>query len=187
MINPFISINDLLSDVTGNTMHFNAAAHAAPMQQPATPAGVYNVRGLTLNDRDLQTLRNVLFAEISNRDPQKQQLEARTIINTALNRIPQYHERGNKATLHDVLSMPNQYQGYNSREFKRITNNATTTVDAPKLKAIDDTIGQLKSGQFEDNTGGRVFYRHDGQGQILLKDGPLYKQPAVRTFAALNK
>ena len=141
-----------------------------------------------MNDQDLATLRNVLFSEISNRDPQKQALEAQTIVNTVLNRVPQYQAKGMPATVHDVLTMPNQYQGYGSPEYKRITNNATTTVDAPKLKAIDDTIGQLKTGQFPDTTGGAVFYHHDPQGQIFTRPGGLYKQPAAaRNFAALGQ
>lgn len=155
--------------------------------QSAPQSQTYNARGVKLNDQDLATLRNVLFAEISNRTPDKQALEARTIINTALNRVPQYQAQGKQMTLHDVLTMPNQYQGYNSPEYQRITNNATTTVDAPKLKAIDDTIGQLKSGNFPDTTGGRVYYHHTPEGQIFLKDGTLFKQPAPpRDFAALQ-
>ncbi len=164
-------------------------ANRATYTAPATVPPVATVRGVPLTDRDMSTLRNVLFAEISNRNPAKQALEARTIINTALNRIPQYTaQQGAAVGLHDVLTMPNQYQGYGSPEYQRISNNATTTVDAPKLKAIDDTLNQMKSGNFPDTTGGRVFYHHDPQGQIILRDGTLYKQPTTtRPISSLIK
>lgn len=153
---------------------------------PATPpAPTYNVRGTKLTDQDLATLRNVLFAEISNRDANHQQLEARTIANTALNRLPQYQGQGKPMSLHDVLTAPNQYQGYNSPQYKLIANNATTSLDTQKLGAIDHVIGQMKSGDFPDSTGGRVFYHHDAQGRIWLQDGTLYKQPS-KTVADLQ-
>lgn len=170
-----------IGDFISNLLPANTVSYTAPAAAPT-----YKVRGVSLTDRDLATLRNVLFAEISNRTPDKQALEARTIVNTALNRIPQYQAQGKQMDLHSVLSMPNQYQGYGSPEYQRISNNATTTVDAPKLKAIDDTIGQLKSGKFPDTTGGKVFYHHTPEGQIFLKDGPLFSQ-APRDFAGLSR
>lgn len=176
MNTPFRSIGEFMSNlVPGNTTNYTA-----PSQPPT-----YNVRGNQISDKDLETARKVLFAEISNRDPAKQALEATTIMNTALNRIPQYQAQGKQLALHDVLTMPNQYQGYNSPEYQRISNNATTTVDAPKLKAIDNVLEQVKTGKFPDTTGGRVFYHHDSKGRILTADGSLYKQP--RTFNNLNQ
>lgn len=155
----------------------------APVPAPVMPT--YGVRGTQLTDADLSQLRNVLFAEISNRDPQHQQLEARTIINTALNRIPQYAQKGKSMTLSDVLTAPNQYQGYNSPEYKRFVAGSTTPADGQKVAAINGVIGQLKSGSFPDTTNGRVFYHHDPQGRIWLQDGGLY-QPA-RTVADLTQ
>lgn len=180
-MNPLRPIGDFIT----NLLPANTATYTAPAQAPAAS---YNVRGVKLSDQDLSTLRNVLFAEISNRAPDKQALEARTIINTALNRVPQYQAQGKMMSLNDVLTSPNQYQGYGSPEYHRIANNATTTTDGPKLKAIDTTLSQLKTGNFPDTTDGRVYYSHDPAGQIWLKDGNLFKQPAApRTVAALNQ
>lgn len=64
-MNPILSINDLLSNLTGNTAHYTAPA-GGPVAAP------YSVRGVPLTDKDLTTLRNVLFAEVSNRTPDKQ-------------------------------------------------------------------------------------------------------------------
>ncbi len=175
-------------NLLGSIPSFFTSAHSAQgTPPPAAAPQTYNVRGVQMTPQDLQTLRNVLFAEISNRGSDKQQLEARTIANTALNRIPQYGAQGKNMSLHDVLTAPNQYQGYNSPQYQRIASNATTTADAQKLGAIDSVIGEMKTGKFPDTTGGRVYYHHDPQGQIWLRDGSLYKQPATRTVADLGQ
>lgn len=132
-------------------------------------------RGVKLNEEDLALLRKVLFSEVSNRNPNRQDFESRIIANTALNRIPQYAERGGPTTLSGVLTMPNQYQGYGSKEYERISNNATTSVDAPKLTAVDNVINDIKAGKLQDNTGGNVFYQHDPAGKIWVKGGKLYR------------
>ena len=119
-------------------------------------------RGLTINPSHLDTLRKVLFAEISNRSIDKQQLEARTIINTALNRMKQQGK-----SLQDIITAPKQYQGYGSKEYQRISAGKTTLNDAQKLKAIDTVLAQLKSGNFPDTIGGRTFYTHQPDGRIL--------------------
>lgn len=141
--------------------------------QPQT----YMVRGHQVTDKDLQTLRNVLFAEVSNRNPQKQALEANTILNTALNRMDQYKAQGQPKTLSDVVTAPNQYQGYNSKEYQRLLSGKITPVDHPKLNAIDTVLGQAKSGKLQDNTAGMVYYKHDSNGGIHLHDGSLFSQP----------
>lgn len=120
-------------------------------------------------------LRNVLFSEVSNRNPDRQAFEARLITNTALNRIPQYAAKGERLTLSGVLTKKNQYQGYGSKEYNRIMNNATTTSDSQKLAAIDGVINELRTGNLLDTAQGRVFYHHDPSGKIWLKDGGLYK------------
>ena len=178
MSNPFQSIQDLLQGMI-------PSSNASYTSNTPAPAPTYNVRGANLSNQDLQTLRNVLFAEISNRNPTKQALEAKTITNTALNRIQQYNANGKQYGLHQVLTEPNQYQGYNSPEYQRIASGQTTTTDAQKLNSIDGVIGQMKTGNFPDNTGGKVFYHHDNTGKIWLANGSLYKQP--RTVADLNQ
>jgi len=151
-----------------------AGAESAPV---AAPINQYQLkdRNVALTDDDVNELRHILFGEVSNRAPEKQEFEARVIANTALNRIPQYAEKGKNYALKDVLAQPNQYQAYGGNEYKRLRENKITPVDEPKLKSIDKVLGEIKSGNFADNTEGSVFYSHDPTGRIWLKGGKLYK------------
>ena len=135
------------------------ASVAAPQKAPIV------IRGLNVNREELPTLRNVLFAEISNRTQGKQQLEARTIINTVLNRI---QER--KKSLTDIITAPQQYQGYESKEYKRIMSGKLVKGDEKKLQAIDAILAELEDGDFFDNTEGRTFYTHKEDGSILATE-----------------
>lgn len=146
-------------------------------QAPVSAPQTYTVRGHTVTPADLQTLRNTLFAEVSNRTPKKQALEANTIVNTALNRMDQYKAHGTPKTLSQVLTAPNQYQGYGSPEYQRIVSGKTDPADNQKLSAIDGVLGQVKTGNLADNTGGMVYYKHDPQGAIHLSPGSLFAPP----------
>lgn len=139
-------------------------------QPPELPQPKTEVRGVAVTPQDLQTLRDVLFAEVSNRDPQKQQLEARTIVNTVINRIKEYAGRGKKLTLSEVLRQPNQYQGYGSKEYQRVTSGGTRSTDQQKLKAIEAVLSEVQGGALADNTNGAVFYRHNDDGSIQYDD-----------------
>lgn len=172
-MNPLRSISSFID----NHLSSDPVTYTAP---PTT----YNVRGIPLNGQDIDTARGVMFGEISNRNNSKQELEGRTILNTALNRVAQYKAQGKTMSLHDVLSAPNQYQAYNGAEYQRLMRGSTTPVDAPKLKAIDNVILQLKNGNFPDTTDGMVYYKHDPTGRIILAPGSLYAQPrSVRDLA----
>lgn len=153
--------------------------YTAPVAEAATlPTYELKDRGVKVTDDDLKTLRNVLFGEVSNRDPERQAFEARLITNTALNRIPQYAEKKKDMNLTSVLAAKNQYQAYEGKEFRRLRDNATTTenpLDKQKLEAIDSVIKEVKSGVFKDTSGGSVFCVHDPQGRIWLKEGKLFK------------
>lgn len=159
-----------ITDFIGTLVPANRASYTAPA------AASYSVRGATLSDEDLNTLKHVLFGEISNRATDRQQLEARTIVNTALNRIPQYAANGRQMSLSQVLSEPKQYQAYGGTEYQRIKTGQLKPTDDQKVKAIDSVLGELKTGKFDDNTGGAVFYSHDPQGRIKYAPGTLYKQ-----------
>lgn len=137
-------------------------------------------RNVTVTQDDLKELRDTLFAEISNRPLDKQLLEARTIINTALNRIPQYDSHGTPKSLTDVLSDVGangkpQYQGFGTKEYKRAKNGMTTQADQRKLQAIDQVIQELVSGKLKDNTENSVFYSHNPDGSITYRPGSLFK------------
>ncbi len=142
-------------------------AKAAAVPIPAQ----YNLkdRGIQISDDDINAFRPLLYGEVSNRTPDKQALEAHVIFNTALNRIKAYAEKGQKKSLADVISMPNQYQAYGGKQYQAYSNPA----DAPSLSkrkqvdAIMDAIHkQIQSGNYPDNTEGSYYYIHQPTGQI---------------------
>lgn len=129
------------------------------------------VRGVSLNSPDLDTLRAVLFAEISNRTSDKQKLEARTIINTVINRA-----KKSGKTVQQELIKPNQYQGYDSKQYQRLVQKKTTVTDNQKIAAVDAVLKELLSGNFKDNIEGRTFYHHNPDGSIVATNKYPYKR-----------
>lgn len=133
-------------------------------------------RSIDLDDDDIGELRNVLYSEISNREPEKQKTESRAIINTALNRIPQYKEKGKNLKLAEVLRQPNQYQGYQpDKEDSQYRIAKDGKGNAKKLAVIDEVLEELKSGKLKDDIGGAVYYIHENDGRLTVKDGKLYE------------
>lgn len=133
-------------------------------------------RGVNVTDQDLEEAKKILFAEVSNRKPERQQFESKIILNTALNRMKQYQEKGTPKTLTQVLQEPNQYQGYNSPQYKLAA--ASTTMDVPsmkKIKVIEGVLADIRNNGLADSTNGSVFYSHKPDGSIWLKAGPLFK------------
>lgn len=125
-------------------------------------------RGVTIKRDEVDLLRGVLFAEISNA---KDKDEIRHIINTAINRTKQ--DKKNK-TIKGVLTAPNAYQGYNSKEYKRYEEGKLNDLDKKKLQLIDEVINELNDGKFPDTTKGSVFYKHE-KGLLKLGSKSLYK------------
>lgn len=160
------NIGTAIQNLTGTNPSLNFVRPVVPAQPvlvaPKNAPIAIEGRGVSIDPAHLPTLRNTLFAEISNRDINKQQLEARTIINTALNRMK---EQGK--SLQDIITAPKQYQGYGSKEYQRITAGKTTMSDAQKLKAIDAVLKELKTGKFTDTIEGRTFYTHKPDGRII--------------------
>lgn len=167
------SIGDLVNGMEGKSFY----------TAPANPT--YNVRGVPLTDPDLHQLGATMFGEISN-NPDTQGAEAKVVANTLLNRVSQYQAQGGKYagyTAGQALSTPGQYQAYGGPEYKRYLAGSTTPADQPKIQAINSVLTQMKSGNFPDTTGGRVYYMNAPSGKIFLKDGSLFKQPASSDVA----
>jgi len=153
----------------------------APTKAVAAPSS-YQLkdRGVQLTDADIQAIRPLLYGEVSNRTPDKQMLEANVILNTALNRMKAYKEKGMNKTLADVISMPNQYQAYGGTQYQQYAN----PVDAPsiakkkKVDAIVDALhGQIKSGVYPDITQGAYYYIHNPDRTISYDNKrPLFAQ-----------
>ena len=145
-------------------------------------------RGLELTDDDIQEAKHILFSEISNRDDDKKSLEAKVILNTALNRMVAYRERGENKNLKEILQSPNQYQGYSPDGLKKGNKTVESQyqksvlgkLDEPskqKKQVVDSLVDELKNGDYEDNTNGAYYYTHDEKtGKITYDDKrPLFK------------
>lgn len=136
-----------------------------------TPEQVYHVPGrdLTLSSADLAVLRPVLYGEVSNRNATKKDLEARVILNTALNRMQAYAAHGQKKSLSDILSAPNQYQAYGGDQYSQYSN-PPDAVAAAKKKQVDDIVqnflNEMEGGDFPDVTQGAYYYQHHPNGTI---------------------
>lgn len=146
---------------------------------PATSTPrTYNIkdRGVDISDDDLSEAQKILFSEVSNRTPDRQAFESKIILNTALNRMKQHKDRGTPKTLTQILQEPNQYQGYNSPQYK--VASATSTMDAPskkKMAQIESVLAEIRANGLADNTNGSAFYTHKKDGSIWLKSGPLFQ------------
>lgn len=150
---------DLISRVLGAAGDL-LSSHMTATNTPRPGQTV--VRGVPIAPSDIQLLRGILFAEISNRSSPKQELEARTIINTALNRVAQHG-----GTLASQLTAPKQYQGYGSKEYQRFLAGKTGKADTQKLDSINGVLADLQAGTFDDNIDGYTFYTHAPDGKII--------------------
>lgn len=136
----------------------------------------YNIRGLSVNDKDFNEAANVLYSEISNR-PGKSEFEINNILNVALNRMI---DSGGKETLTDVLHKPAQFQGYaplgaigsngkvRQSNYQQVTSGQIGDFGKQKLKIIKDALEKVKSGEFKDTTAGSRFYVHATDGTMWL-------------------
>lgn len=154
-----------------------AAEQETPVEQPAPVSrGTYQdpARGVDFADDDVKELRKILYSEIGNRSQDKRMLEARVLINTALNRLAENRSRGRgPQTLAGVLKEKNQYQGYGTKQYQIAANGQG---DPKKLEAIDSVIAELQQGALTDNTNGAFYYIHNDDGTITYDDArPLYK------------
>ncbi len=149
--------------------------NAQETPQPNEPS--VTVRDVTVKQSDIDELRNVLYAEISNRPEEKRKLEARVIINTALNRLKENQATGKgPQTLLEVLSQPNQYQGYRPGDEKSQYEVARSgKANRAKMAAIDEVLREMVDGSLEDTTGGAFYYVHRPDGSIIYDNKkPLY-------------
>lgn len=149
-------------------------AHKAEAAEMSQAPKAHYIRDNAISDQDLEEAKAILFGEVSNRSPQKQQLEAQTILNTAFNRMDEYRKHGQQKTLAEVLQMPNQYQAYKGKEYARFKAGKTRPTDEAKLIAIEAMLAKVKDGSFENNIGDYKFYSHKPDGRIVAVNKPLF-------------
>lgn len=152
----------------------NSTTYTKPEEQQAA---VYDARGVKFSDPEVDQLKRIIFSEVSNREPAKQELEARVLFNTAINRAKAYQDKGQQRSLTEVLTQPNQYQGYNSSLYKRYDapGDAPTTQRKKQVEDITNKlIGEVQSGTFQDNTNGAYYYKHKGDRIYYDDSRPLF-------------
>ena len=155
--------------------------NAEPIEHKPFEAGMPIVlpdRKVSISKSDIEAARPIIFAEVSNRSRDKQKLETQVILNTAINRMKQFRERGIDMTLQEVLEQDNQYQGYKSKQYELYKGNGNA-LDLEKKAAIDaivdEIVLEMYEGRFKDNLDGDVFYTHSPDGSIYAHPGSLFK------------
>ena len=136
-------------------------------------------RGVEISPQDIDVLRPLIYGEISNRPEEKKELEARVILNTALNRMQEFIKAGKPKTLAEILSMPNQYQAFEGEQYQNYSTTSKS-LDVEKKKQVDEIIDrileEIKKGEFKDNTNKAFYYIHNKDGSITYDDiKPLFK------------
>ena len=162
------SIGSGVRKLTGSLSDYFSPQSVAPRSIPPTKYTLKD-RGIEISEDDINAMRPIIYGEISNRTPDKQELETNVILNTALNRVREYNARGQKKTLREVVSMPNQYQAYGGAQYNAYSN-PPDVVAAAKKKQVDMMVDklreQMRSGNYIDNTQGAYYYIHNPNGTI---------------------
>jgi hypothetical protein len=158
-----------------------ATQEVAPQEQAAAIEDVQeaieeaNVRGARISREEFDDLaRAIVFGEVSNRSTDKKDLEARVILNTAINRVIENQKRGRDVTLSDILTAENQYQAYGDKEQFDIYRHGGNFLDNEKRKEVDGILdnmwAEMKTGTFKDNTNNAFYYHHNPDGTIEYDD-----------------
>lgn len=176
----FDFLNKAASHVLGVTPGINNVANILSSKLESAPVEVYkapeapkipNVRGVDVDKETFDSVfKPILFGEVSNRDASKKELEARVLLNTALNRVPEHNKRGKNMTLKDVLTQPNQYQAYGGNQYNLYTQNKLDAVGMKKKEEVDSIADKLwqeiQTGKFDDTTEGAYYYIHNPDQSI---------------------
>lgn len=169
---------DIGEEGVRNPLEMGRMEMRPPVQQTPKPQ-TYRIedRGIDLTDDDFSEAEPILFSEISNKEDQ-QETEMQHIMNTALNRVKQYGDKGLMKSLKEVFQMPNQYQGYKSPQYELAAAAATAVLDDPskeKLEKVKKFLEKVKKEGLKDTTDGSVYYIHEPDGTLKLKEGKLFK------------
>lgn len=161
----------------GNYM-FDFLKKERVMAAPVPEEKYYNARGVVFPESHANELRRIIFSEVSNREPAKQELEARVLFNTALNRVLEHGKRGKNTNLAQILTEPNQYQGYNTSLYQQY-DKPTDVLTKKRKQQIDvitdKLLAEATAGNFQDNTNGAFYYQHKGDKIYYDDKKPLFK------------
>lgn len=141
---------------------------------------------IKMTEDQLNRARGVFYGEIGNRDTAKKELEARVIMNTAMNRVGEFNRLGTPKTIQEVLEDASIYQAYGGDQYNLYNNPDKMNELDKKKKAevdaiMDKIINEIKSGKFEDNTNQSFYYVHNPDGTISFDDKrPLWEDRDLR-------
>jgi len=154
------------------------ASYAPEKEIQKADASTKQVRGVTLSNDDIKVAKAVIFSEVSNRATDKQRLEVKVILNTAINRMLDLRKRGYNVTLAQVLKSSNQYQGYGGIQYKKYMSGDYDVLNERKAKTIDTLTDEVLSKDLKDNTDGSKHYTHNLKtGEIKVKDRGNFPTP----------
>ena len=138
----------------------------------------YNVRGINVSDNDIKEASDILYGEISNRNPERQAAEVKYAINTAINRA-NANPKKYGGSIVNVLKEPAQYQSYAPQgikkdgkvvesQYQKLKKGEIDEAGKKKLETIISALNEMKSGSFPDTAGGKTFYVHASDGTMWL-------------------
>lgn len=154
-----------------NDVTYNRQAAAAAMPD----VEIANTRGVSIDKRQFdQIFRPIFYGEVSNRDVSKKELEARVILNTAINRLAEYKKLGKEVSFGDILTQPNQYQAYKGKQYENYISGNLDELGKQKKAEVDSVLnklwGEVKGGNFQDITNNAFYYIHNRNDTITYDD-----------------
>lgn len=172
-------LQENLKGMGGKILDF-LSTHVEAKSMPASPAAAPPPAPPTPSPFDTKEFAPIVFGEVSNRPAEKQELEARVILTTALNRMKAHKERGREKSLDDILTEPNQYQAYKGEQYNIHRTGSSSASDAQKKQATDAIVAKLleevRGGTFKPLSERAYYYQHAPDGTIRYDDTrPLFK------------
>lgn len=129
-------------------------------KESGTSSFVDKRRNLSLTQDDINEARAIMYGEVGTRPYDKKVLEANVVLNSALNRLKMIKDAGGTATLKDVLVEPRQFQAFGGENYKLAKSGKIPEFGKERMKAIDEVINKMLSGELEDITEGGIAYHH---------------------------
>lgn len=130
---------------------------------------------IKITKKELDEIRGIFYGEIGNRDTAKKELEARVIMNTAMNRAGEFQRLGTPKTIGEIMQDKSIYQAYGGKQYD-LYNNPDKMNELDKQKKaevdmiIDKIYGEIQSNNFPDITNQAFNYIHNPDGTISFDD-----------------
>lgn len=126
-------------------------------------------------------IKATLYGEVSSRNPDKQYLEAQTILNVIKNRQKGMYA-GKNMNPHQIVSAPHQFGAYGGKLYNEYLSGAykNSKMGAQRAAAIDKAYAQLVAGTLPNNIGDWQFYHNNPNGSIYASPSSSQNVQALR-------